>query len=111
MYYVNVLDANVGTYSVCPFTVGNVHGISTLWREYDGSMTSSTNTNTNATKNATLGIYRDIPNAQLFPGGLLSGKKMSTHKTLHKIVEILPASDNKIEQSLLKNKSFVVYYY
>ena len=108
MIYVNVLDANVGTYSVCPFTIGNVHGISTLWREYDDSATPSTTTTTTTTKNATLGIYRDIPNAQLYPGGLLSGKKMSTHKTLHKIVEILPASDNKIEQSLLKNKTFVV---
>lgn len=88
-----------------PFKVGNVIGISSLWREFEESAVSRNR------RTATLGLYREIANTIIHDGGIVSSRKLNVRSTVHRCLEMVSRSDNKIEKALLKKKTFVVYRY
>jgi hypothetical protein len=98
-----ITDSNVGTYSVTPFRAGNVVGFSSLWREFEESGVSSRDLRT-----ATLGIYREVPNTIIHDNGVVSSRKLAVGSTIHKCLEMVSSSEDKIEKALLKKKTFVV---
>ena len=82
--------------------MGNIVGISSLWREFEESAVSRNR------RTATLGIYREIPNTVIHDGGIVSSRKLNVRSTVHKCLEMVSRSENRTEKALLKKKTFVV---
>lgn len=55
-----------------------------------------------------LGIYREISGLTLLPNSSITFKKSYIGRTVHHIQEVLPKTDDKIQLSLLKYKTFVL---
>eukprot|EP01041_Mallomonas_annulata_P000480 gene480-899_t len=91
---------DTGKFRLGALRCGSVSGVVTLWRD---------NTDVGrGVRMSSLGLYKDIPGLKVYPGGSVTVRQMHAGCTVHKCKEILPKSDDKIQQSLLRKKTFVL---
>jgi cleavage and polyadenylation specificity factor subunit 1 len=75
--------------------VGKTSGLVTLWQE------TELNDSKGTTKQATLGLYLEIPDQTYLDGGIISFKKIHVGMTVHQVIEVQPRTDERTEQELL----------
>lgn len=109
---------NYGHHSLVPFQVGGTNAVAALWFECEdietlknhqvasAATTAATGTITN--RAATLGIYQQVEGLELFPGGVLSVKRVAVGKTTHRVAEIQNRTDDRTQQALLEKKTFLL---
>lgn len=86
---------NNGQYYVEQLRVGKTTGLVTLWQE------TELNDSKGSTKQATLGLYIEMPDQIYLDGGIISFKKINVGMTVHQIMEVQPRTDERTEQELL----------
>ena len=96
---------NSGSFIFGTFNVGDINGIATLWYEHDVVIDVL-----KSSKQTILGFYQQLPNLDIIggTGSILTVKKIKANVTIHHSIEVLPKSDDRVEQSLLKNKTFII---
>jgi hypothetical protein len=102
---------NYGHFGLAPLQVGNVCGIATLWFEYEDIETLKNPAAMlagKATRIATLEIYEQVKNLELYPGSSMSVKRVVVGKTVHKLKEVLNRTDDSTQQALLEKKTFLL---
>ena len=89
-----------GVYKVTSLLCNNICGVICLWRDL--------NELNKSVRMSSLSFYKEIPNLKLYPNSLISVKPVSIQCTIHKCVEVLCKTDDKIQQALLKKKTFIL---
>ncbi len=96
---------NSGSFIIGSFNVGDINGIATIWYEHDVVIDVL-----KSSKQTILGLYQQLPNLDIIggTGSVLTMKKIKANITIHHTIEVLPKSDDRVEQSLLKDKTFII---
>jgi hypothetical protein len=100
-----------------PLSVGDIRGVTALWSEKEESddqtaaaaaAAATAQTAPDSKRQAMLGMYQEIPDLTLYPGGVTSTRKVNTGVTTHRCFELLSKTDDLIEQSLLRRKTLIM---
>lgn len=89
-----------GSFVFCPLKCASVFGIASLWRD--------TSDGAKGVRLGTLALYQEVPGLKTYVGGTVSVRQTSVGCTVHKCVELLPKTNDKTQQALLRRKTFVL---